>query len=97
MSSRRQLLAVALLAGWLLAPASGMALTGTDTITTIAGSGVAGFSGDGGQATSAQLNVPCARRLAVSPKPLGHGTLKTELYLAADQECARRAFTTRVA
>ena len=28
------------------------------TITTIAGNGVAGFSGDGGQATSAELNYP---------------------------------------
>ncbi len=34
------------------------AVTGTDTITTIAGTGTAGFAGDGGQATSAQLNVP---------------------------------------
>ena len=31
---------------------------GGDTITTIAGTGTAGFVGDGGQATSAQLNQP---------------------------------------
>ena len=30
----------------------------TDIITTVAGSGTAGYSGDGGQATSAQLNHP---------------------------------------
>jgi PKD repeat protein len=29
-----------------------------DTITTLAGTGTAGFAGDGGQATSAQLNLP---------------------------------------
>ena len=32
----------------------------TNTITTIAGTGIAGFSGDGGLATSAQLNAPIA-------------------------------------
>ena len=31
----------------------------TSNISTIAGTGVAGFSGDGGAATSAQLNEPC--------------------------------------
>src|SRR5438034_3461142 len=30
----------------------------TNTITTVAGNGAAGYSGDGGQATSAQLNAP---------------------------------------
>jgi PKD repeat protein len=34
------------------------AVTGSDTITTIAGTGTPGFVGDGGQATSAQLNAP---------------------------------------
>jgi sugar lactone lactonase YvrE len=33
------------------------------TITTIAGTGVAGFSGDGGQATSAQLSYPTGIKL----------------------------------
>ena len=36
-------------------------------ITTIAGTGTAGFSGDGGQATSAQLNIP--RRIMQSMPP----------------------------
>jgi hypothetical protein len=35
-----------------------MAVSGTDTIVTVAGNGTLGFSGDGGQATSAQLNEP---------------------------------------
>jgi PKD domain/RTX calcium-binding nonapeptide repeat (4 copies)/NHL repeat len=34
------------------------AASGTDTITTLAGTGVAGFSGDTGQASAAQLNSP---------------------------------------
>jgi PKD repeat protein len=42
----------------LLAAGSASGVTGSDTITTIAGSGTAGSSGDGGQATSAQLNRP---------------------------------------
>lgn len=37
----------------------------TGVITTIAGTGTAGFSGDGGPATDAQLNFPA--RLAVAP------------------------------
>ena len=47
-----------------VAPAA-IGVSGGDTITTIAGTGTAGFSGDGGQATSAQLNYPdgtCLRR-----------------------------------
>ncbi len=35
-------------------------IVGLSQITTIAGTGVGGFSGDGGQASSAQLNGPCA-------------------------------------
>jgi len=42
----------------LLAAASAFGVSGADTITTIAGTGTAGFSGDGGQATSAQLTNP---------------------------------------
>ena len=42
----------------LLAVASAFGVSGSDTITTIAGTGTAGFAGDGGQATSAQLNFP---------------------------------------
>jgi hypothetical protein len=38
--------------------ATGLAASGTDIITTAAGTGVAGFSGDTGQATAAQLNAP---------------------------------------
>jgi PKD repeat protein len=41
-----------------LATPSALGVTGSDTIITIAGTGVAGFSGDGGQATSTQLNFP---------------------------------------
>jgi PKD repeat protein len=48
--------AAALSALVLLAGGAG-AVSGSDTITTIAGTGVAGYSGDGGQATSAQLNM----------------------------------------
>ena len=35
-----------------------LAVSGGDMITTIAGTGTAGFTGDGGQATSAQLSSP---------------------------------------
>jgi ribosomal protein S11 len=38
--------------------ATGLAASGTDTITTLAGTGTAGFSGDTGQASAAQLNSP---------------------------------------
>jgi len=38
--------------------ATGLAASGTDTITTVAGTGVAGFSGDTGQATAARVNNP---------------------------------------
>ena len=39
----------------ILAPASGQA---AGEIITVAGTGTAGYSGDGGSATSAQINVP---------------------------------------
>jgi sugar lactone lactonase YvrE len=38
--------------------AMGLAASGTDTITTFAGTGALGFSGDTGQASAAQLNFP---------------------------------------
>jgi hypothetical protein len=41
-----------------LGVSSAFGVSGGDTITTIAGTGTAGFAGDGGQATSAQLNYP---------------------------------------
>jgi PKD repeat protein len=58
MSSRRRLLLLALVGLAALLPASALGVSGSDTITTIAGNGVAGFSGDGGQATSAQFDHP---------------------------------------
>ena len=42
----------------LLAVTSALGVSGGDTITTLAGTGTAGFAGDGGQATSAQLCSP---------------------------------------
>src|SRR5438094_258876 len=54
-STRVGLLAVAVV---VLATPSALGVTGSDTIITIAGTGLAGFSGDGGQATSAELNFP---------------------------------------
>jgi sugar lactone lactonase YvrE len=40
--------------------ASAAAVSGNGTIFTVAGTGAAGFSGDGGKATSAQMNAPRA-------------------------------------
>src|SRR5712691_1466420 len=54
-STRVGLLVVAVA---VLVTPSALGVTGSDTIITIAGTGVAGFSGDGGQATSTQLNYP---------------------------------------
>ena len=54
----RLLIACIAVAGGALLVSGAGAVTGTDTITTIAGTGTAGFSGDGGQATSAQLASP---------------------------------------
>jgi len=56
MCSSRHLLLLALLAVAVLVQADALVVSGTDTITTIARNGVAGFSGDGGHATSAQLD-----------------------------------------
>jgi len=42
----------------IIVPATALSVSGSDTITTIAGNGVAGFAGDGGQATSAELYRP---------------------------------------
>ena len=55
----RKLFLVALVAATFCVTVVGGALgvSGSDTITNIAGSGTAGATGDGGQATSAQLNV----------------------------------------
>ena len=50
-------LALIVLAGVVAVP-SAVGISGSNTITTLAGTGTAGFSGDGGQATSAQLNNP---------------------------------------
>ncbi len=54
----RLLVACAVVAAGALLVSGAGAVTGSDTITTIAGIGTGGFSGDGGQATSAQLNSP---------------------------------------
>jgi PKD repeat protein len=59
--------AIAALAGLLVCAATAGAVSGTDTISTIAGNGTKGFSGDNGQATAAQLNAP----LGVAIDPLG--------------------------
>ena len=48
---------LALAVGALAAPAA-LGVSGSDTITTSAGTGTAGFVGEGGQATSAQLSYP---------------------------------------
>ncbi len=58
MCSRRRLLLLVLLTVAVLVPAGALGVSGTDTITTIAGTGNPGYSGDGGQATSAELNYP---------------------------------------
>jgi PKD repeat protein len=54
----RVLLGTLALAATSVVVATGLAASGTDTITTFAGTGVAGFSGDTGQASLAQLNNP---------------------------------------
>jgi sugar lactone lactonase YvrE len=50
--------AVAAVAASVVIATTGLAASGTDIITTLAGTGVAGFSGDTGQATAAQLAFP---------------------------------------
>jgi PKD repeat protein len=59
MTRRKYLLLVLTAAVFLVCgESSAFALTGESTIATIAGSGIAGFAGDGGPALSAQLNEP---------------------------------------
>ncbi len=57
--------AVCFLAGiaWIGAPVCALAQSPAFTISTIAGTGSAGFAGDGGPAAAAQLNNPCALAL----------------------------------
>ncbi|HUD57679.1 MAG TPA: hypothetical protein VMR02_20785 [Terracidiphilus sp.] len=54
----RVLLGVLLLAGLSLSPLRAQTVTFQGLITTVAGNGALGYSGDGGAATSAKLNVP---------------------------------------
>jgi len=49
---------VLLLAGLSLSPLRAQTVTFQGLITTVAGNGALGYSGDGGAATSAKLNVP---------------------------------------
>ncbi|SPE30972.1 putative NHL repeat containing protein [Candidatus Sulfopaludibacter sp. SbA3] len=58
-------------------------ITPAGVITTIAGTGTAGFSGDGGPATSAQLNVPAS----VAIDPIGN------LYISDQQNLRIRMVT----
>ena len=53
----RKIVVIVSSAAIMFAPGA-FAVSGEDTITTIAGTGEAGFSGDGGKAISAQLNFP---------------------------------------
>jgi sugar lactone lactonase YvrE len=63
---------------------------GTQIVTTIAGTGTAGFSGDGGQATAAELNLPVGQ----SAQPAGRVCLDPSdrwLYVAdTDNHRVRR-------
>ena len=62
-SSKRSLSTLALALAALIAAVivpSAMSVSGSSTITTVAGIGTGGYSGDGGQATSAQLYDPFA-------------------------------------
>jgi hypothetical protein len=65
---------IAVLAVVALAFLPGSARAATNTISTVAGNGTAGFAGDGGPVSASQLNTP----LSVSPTPDGG-------YLIADQ------------
>jgi sugar lactone lactonase YvrE len=55
---RRTLLALCVTACAAVFTTGAGAVTGTDIITTIAGTGTEGFSGDGGQASAAELQLP---------------------------------------
>jgi len=56
---KRFILLASLFVGIVLCAASGSSVSADYTITAFAGTGTGGYSGDGGNATSAQFNAPC--------------------------------------